>query len=140
MYWKSYAPLIKEIDAALSARVEQTVTTPKVTFAGFPANLGEAGVRMTLASVGGVANFEAAVSDDGLSLDGSAEFDDVDTVKIAAMDATAHEPPSTFEVQGYPTIFFVPKGGSPVSYDGPRDLDSMVDYIKTNAATLKDEL
>ena len=70
----------------------------------------------------------------------AAEFDDVATVKVAAMDATAHDPPKDFEVQGYPTIFFVPKGGKPVSYDGGRDLDSMVEYIKGNAVTIKDEL
>jgi len=70
----------------------------------------------------------------------AAEFDDVATVKVAAMDATAHDPPKDFEVQGYPTIYFVPKGGKPVSYDGGRDLDSMVEYIKGNAVTIKDEL
>ena len=70
----------------------------------------------------------------------AAEFDDVATVKVAAMDATAHDPPKDFEVQGYPTIYFVPKGGKPVSYDGERDLDSMVEYIKGNAVTIKDEL
>ena len=67
----------------------------------------------------------------------AAEFDDVATVKVAAMDATAHDPPKDFEVQGYPTIYFVPKG-KPVSYDGGRDLDSMVEYIKGNAVTIKD--
>ena len=57
------------------------------------------------------------------------------------MDATANElyhPGVT--VEGYPTIYFVPKGGKPVSYDGGRDLDSMVEYIKGNAVTIKDEL
>ena len=61
-------------------------------------------------------------------------------IDAAAMDATAHDPPKDFEVQGYPTIYFVPKGGKPVSYDGGRDLDSMVEYIKGNAVTIKDEL
>jgi protein disulfide-isomerase-like protein len=73
----------------------------------------------------------------------AAAFEGVDTVTIAAMDATAHDPPASYDVAGYPTIFFV-KGDAaktPVSYDGGRDLGSMVEYIKANAATkIKDEL
>lgn len=71
----------------------------------------------------------------------AAAFDGVDSVKIAAMDATAHDPPKEFDVQGYPTIYFKAHGKAPVNYDGARDLDSMVEYVKANAAIpIKDEL
>ena len=71
----------------------------------------------------------------------AAAFDGVDSVKIAAMDATAHDPPSGYDVEGYPTIYFVPHGKSPVNYNGERDLESMKEYIKANAAIeIKDEL
>jgi len=73
----------------------------------------------------------------------AAAFKGTPTVAVAAMDATAHDPPAAFEVQGYPTIIFV-KGddkANPVPYEGGRDLESMVDFIKANAATpVNDEL
>mmetsp|Transcript_33176 Transcript_33176/g.74941 ORF Transcript_33176/g.74941 Transcript_33176/m.74941 type:complete len:165 (-) Transcript_33176:213-707(-) len=73
----------------------------------------------------------------------AAAFDGVPSVVVGAMDATAHEAPKGFDVQGYPSIYFLKDGEkeAPVSYDGPRDLDSMVQYIKENAAVpIKDEL
>ena len=38
-------------------------------------------------------------------------------------------------MQGYPSIFFKPKGGKPVKYEGGRDLDDFVSYIKKKAKT-----
>ena len=73
----------------------------------------------------------------------AAEFESVPSVTVAAMDATAHDIPDGFEVQGYPTIMFLPAGAkdSPISYDGPRDLDSMASYIRENAkSAITDEL
>uniref|UniRef100_A0A7S3JT45 protein disulfide-isomerase n=1 Tax=Aureoumbra lagunensis TaxID=44058 RepID=A0A7S3JT45_9STRA len=58
------------------------------------------------------------------------ELADTDGVVVAAMDATAHTPPSDFDVSGYPTIFFKPKDGKPMPYDGDRDLSSMLDFVK----------
>jgi len=73
----------------------------------------------------------------------AAAFEGVATVTVAAMDATAHTPPDSFDVAGYPTLIFV-KGDAAktqVPYDGGRDVGSMVEYIKNNAATpVKDEL
>ena len=60
-------------------------------------------------------------------------------VTIAAMDATAHDPPAGYEVSGYPTIYFKPAGGTPVSYDGEREVDDMKAYIQTHGKA-KDEL
>jgi protein disulfide isomerase family A protein 3 len=52
----------------------------------------------------------------------AAHFKDDAGISIAAMDATAHTVPSTFDVKGYPTIYFVPGNDkkNPVSYDGER--------------------
>jgi len=52
-------------------------------------------------------------------------------VTIAKMDATANDVPANFEVRGFPTIFFVPKGSkdSPRSYNGGRETDDFVQYL-----------
>mmetsp|Transcript_3611 Transcript_3611/g.5600 ORF Transcript_3611/g.5600 Transcript_3611/m.5600 type:complete len:449 (+) Transcript_3611:80-1426(+) len=62
---------------------------------------------------------------------------DVETVTVAAMDASTHTPPSSFDVQGFPTLYFVPgdKSKSPMPYEGPRDADAIVDFIKKHATT-----
>jgi protein disulfide isomerase family A protein 3 len=45
----------------------------------------------------------------------------VSTVSIAAMDATANTVPKGYDVQGYPTILFLPANTKKVvSYDGER--------------------
>lgn len=59
--------IIAEIEEALNAKIVQEVTTPKVMFSGFPANMGEAGVRMTLAAFGEVVELSVEDSDDGLT-------------------------------------------------------------------------
>ena len=66
---------------------------------------------------------------------------DADVV-VGAMDATAHTPPAEYEVQGYPTLIFKTASGKTTSYDGDRDVDSMVTYIKENAEaeSVKSEL
>ncbi|RXG53300.1 hypothetical protein Avbf_15948 [Armadillidium vulgare] len=45
------------------------------------------------------------------------------------MDATANDVPSSFDVRGFPTLYWKPKSGSPVSYNGGRELDDFVKYI-----------
>ena len=89
VYSQSYGDLIAEIEAALSAKVEQSFTSPKVAFAGFPASLGEAGVRATLEGVGPLVAFEATESDDGMNIEGTAEFDTIDTAKKVSVFAMA---------------------------------------------------
>lgn len=56
-----------------------------------------------------------------------------ENVDIVKMDATANDVPSTFNVQGFPTLFWKPKGGSPVSYNGGRELDDFVQFIAKEA-------
>merc|ERR1719500_1870195 len=45
-------------------------------------------------------------------------------VEIVKMDATANDVPPEFDVKGFPTLFWLPKGTKkPVSYNGGRELD-----------------
>lgn len=64
----------------------------------------------------------------------ASKFSDTPSVVVGAMDATAHEPPAAYEVSGYPTIYFKDQTGKISSYDGDRNLDSMVEYIQNHAA------
>ena len=43
--------------------------------------------------------------------------------------------PTEFDVQGYPTLYFVSPSGKMVSYDGGRTADEIVDYIRKNKET-----
>ncbi|CAH8495868.1 unnamed protein product [Schistosoma turkestanicum] len=54
---------------------------------------------------------------------------------LAAMDATANDVPSPFQVNGFPTIYFVPKGkkNSPKSYEGGRDVADIIKYLAREA-------
>lgn len=51
------------------------------------------------------------------------------------MDATANDVPPTYDVRGFPTLFWLPKDkkDSPVRYDGGRELDDFVKYISKQA-------
>jgi len=80
-YYSAYTQLIDDIDAALIAKPE--VTSPVVGFAGFPANMGEEGLRMTLAALGDIEGMSCDVSEDGITLVGEVTFGDIDTAKAA---------------------------------------------------------
>ncbi|XP_059487781.1 protein disulfide-isomerase A3 [Neocloeon triangulifer] len=56
-------------------------------------------------------------------------------VSIVKMDATANDVPSTFDVRGFPTIYWVPKNkkDSPVRYEGGREVSDFVEYIAKHA-------
>ncbi|RYH05515.1 hypothetical protein EON65_44490 [archaeon] len=57
------------------------------------------------------------------------------------MDATAHTPPSTFEVEGYPTLYFIPANTKkPVMYEGPREARGIVEFMKEHRTTKVGEL
>ncbi|XP_045604363.2 protein disulfide-isomerase A3 [Procambarus clarkii] len=56
--------------------------------------------------------------------------EDVDIVK---MDATANDVPSSFNVRGFPTLYWKPKGGEPVVFNGGRELDEFIKYIAREA-------
>ena len=63
----------------------------------------------------------------------AAAFKDDDSVMIAAMDATANDIPKGFDVQGYPTVMWIPGNTKkPVSYDDDREASAMIAYVKAN--------
>jgi len=56
-------------------------------------------------------------------------------VEIVKMDATANDVPPQYDVKGFPTLYWLPKGSKkPVSYNGGRELDNFVEYIAENAS------
>jgi hypothetical protein len=79
----SYASTIKRVEEAMTARIVQEVTTPTVLYSGFPSNMGENGVKMTLAVFGEVVDFTAEESDDGMSMGGRVTYEDVAAAKAA---------------------------------------------------------
>ena len=55
------------------------------------------------------------------------------------MDATANDVPSEFNVQGFPTLFFVPKDNKPIAFEGDREVKDFMKYIaKHSTDGLKD--
>nr|XP_039271596.1 protein disulfide-isomerase A3-like [Styela clava] len=63
----------------------------------------------------------------------------VDDLVIAKMDATANEVPSNYQVSGFPTIYWAPKDNkeNPVKYNGGREVQNFVDYIKQHSSSEK---
>ncbi|XP_058786941.1 protein disulfide-isomerase [Vicia villosa] len=60
---------------------------------------------------------------------------DADVV-IAKLDATANDIPSeTFEVQGYPTLYFRSASGKISQYDGGRTKEDIIEFIQKNKDT-----
>lgn len=80
-YYSAYKQFIDDIDAALIAKAE--VTSPTVKFSGFPANMGEAGLKMTLEAVGEIEDMACSPSDDGITLVGEVTFGSIDVAKAA---------------------------------------------------------
>ena len=78
-YGKDYKRLLKNIEAALNAKEE--VKSPKISFRGFPANMGEMGCKMTLEALGAVVDFECSESEDFPILVGTATFEDIESAK-----------------------------------------------------------
>lgn len=54
-----------------------------------------------------------------------------DSIVIAKMDATANDVPKPYDVKGFPTIYFAPKGSknNPRSYEGGREVDEFIKYL-----------
>ncbi|OAY58285.1 protein disulfide-isomerase [Manihot esculenta] len=54
-------------------------------------------------------------------------------VVIAKFDATANDVPNdTFDVKGYPTVYFRSASGNVVQYDGNRTKEDIIDFIEKN--------
>ncbi|XP_063699405.1 protein disulfide-isomerase A3 [Culicoides brevitarsis] len=58
-----------------------------------------------------------------------------ENVMLVKVDATANDVPPLFEVRGFPTLFWLPKGSkaSPVKYEGGREADDFIKYIAKHA-------
>ncbi|KAK6132354.1 hypothetical protein DH2020_033914 [Rehmannia glutinosa] len=64
-------------------------------------------------------------------------FENDADVLIAKIDATANDiPQDTFEVKGYPTLYFRSATGNLLQYDGDRTKQDMIDFIQKNRATV----
>jgi len=59
------------------------------------------------------------------------KLEDEKDIVIAKMDATANDVPSSYDVRGFPTIYFAPKGSkkSPRKYEGAREVDDFINYL-----------
>ena len=80
-YGNDYKALIRKIEAAVNKPVE--ITSPKIKFSGFPANMGGDACRMTLEAIGAIAVFSVTECEDFPVLEGTAEFEDIETAKKA---------------------------------------------------------
>jgi len=80
-YGKDYKALIRNIEAAMNAKAE--VTSPSISFSGFPANMGEMGCKMTLEALGELVDFECNESEDFPILTGKVTYGDIETAKRA---------------------------------------------------------
>eukprot|EP00587_Corethron_hystrix_P012287 CAMPEP_0113297552 /NCGR_PEP_ID=MMETSP0010_2-20120614/363_1 /TAXON_ID=216773 ORGANISM="Corethron hystrix, Strain 308" /NCGR_SAMPLE_ID=MMETSP0010_2 /ASSEMBLY_ACC=CAM_ASM_000155 /LENGTH=182 /DNA_ID=CAMNT_0000150453 /DNA_START=340 /DNA_END=888 /DNA_ORIENTATION=+ /assembly_acc=CAM_ASM_000155 len=79
-YGATYQNIFDQVDAAITAKVE--VTSPKLDFSGFPSNMGEAALEMTFGALGAVKSINCQPNDDGLTLYGTVEFEEIDVAKV----------------------------------------------------------
>ncbi|KAJ8335149.1 hypothetical protein SKAU_G00407880 [Synaphobranchus kaupii] len=58
-------------------------------------------------------------------------------IVIAKMDATANDVPTGYDVQGFPTIYFVPAGkkDTPKRYEGAREVKDFLTFLKKEATS-----
>jgi protein disulfide isomerase family A protein 3 len=57
-----------------------------------------------------------------------------ENVEIVKMDATANDVPPAYDVKGFPTLYWLPKGSKkPESYNGGRELDDFIKFISEKA-------
>jgi RNA recognition motif. (a.k.a. RRM, RBD, or RNP domain) len=80
-YGKTYKGILREAETALTA--PPPVTSPTLKFSGFPANMGESACRMTLESIGPIAEFSCVADDDFPILKGKVTFEDIESAKKA---------------------------------------------------------
>ena len=78
-----YDSTIAEIEAALKAKKASVATSGRLSYSGFPANMGEGGVKMTLSAFGDLKAFTWEEADDGLTCGGTVEYEDATTAQAA---------------------------------------------------------
>lgn len=68
------------------------------------------------------------------------DLQNVQGLTIAKIDATENDTP--ISIEGFPTIYFFPKGQKekPIQYEGDRSVEDMKRFIKENAVAAKDNL
>lgn len=56
-------------------------------------------------------------------------------VEIVKFDATANDVPASYNVRGFPTLYWAPKNSkdSPIEYEGKRSLEDFIEYIAKHA-------
>ena len=62
------------------------------------------------------------------------QFKDDSNIVIGKIEATANDSNTPYEVSGFPTMYFWPKGDktSPIRYNGDRTAEAMAEFINTN--------
>ena len=80
-YGKTYRAVIRQTKEALTAPPPVKSTT--IQFSGFPANMGEAGCKMTLEALGPIVEFECTTSDEFPVLMGKVTYEDIESAKKA---------------------------------------------------------
>ena len=80
-YGKDYKAVLRQAEQALTA--PPPVKSPKLKFSGFPANMGEAGCKMTLESLGTVLEFDCQQDEDFPVLKGTVTYEDIESAKKA---------------------------------------------------------
>jgi len=80
-YSEIYKDFLAELEVALNTKEVKVLTSPKVGWSGFPTNIGEEGIRATFSALGELVEFDAQESDDGMSMQGSATFADMETAQ-----------------------------------------------------------
>jgi hypothetical protein len=80
-YATSYAVLIADCETASNA--PPPVNSPTLIFSGFPANMGESALKMTLEAVGPIAEIECTEDTDFPVLKGKVTFEDLESAKKA---------------------------------------------------------
>ena len=78
-----YDETVAQIEAALKAKVEQVIKSGRLFFSGFPSNMGEGAVKMTLEGFGKLKDFTCEESEDGMTLTGRAEFETKEAAEAA---------------------------------------------------------
>lgn len=80
-YSNSYAALLEELEYALNA--PPPVNSPTLIFSGFPSNMGEGAVKMTLEALGAITELECEEDTDFPILRGRVTFEDIESAKAA---------------------------------------------------------
>jgi len=76
--WKT---TVEAVEAALNAKEE--LTSPKISYDGFPTSMGDEGVKATLEAIGEIKDFTCTESSDGMTFSGTVEFGDVAMAQAA---------------------------------------------------------